>query len=332
MDSKPVSHKSPGKFIALILVLLWFVVLSVIAINRQGLEDWWKLRDYHAPATVQQLANQTTMTPFARKVFYVNAPDVEPATSFAKSCSSKSEQTIVLGCYHSDQQGIFVLHVSDRRLDGIEQVTAAHEMLHAAYDRLSARDKTKVNSMLMDYYQHDLHDQRIMDTIAAYKQTEPNDVVNEMHSVFGTEVASLSSGLETYYQRYFSDRAKIVAFANQYQAEFTSRQDQIKQDDATLATQKTQIDSNETTAKADAINLAQQQTVLQNERSNGDISAYNAGVPVYNAKVVTYNAEVTNIQALVNQYNLLVNARNAIALEAKQLTSEITSQVSPISQ
>ena len=35
----------------------------------------------------------------------------------------ESEKTIILGCYHSDQEGIFVYNVTDPRLSGVEQVT-----------------------------------------------------------------------------------------------------------------------------------------------------------------------------------------------------------------
>ena len=140
----------------------------------------------------------------------------------------------MLGCYHSGQSGIFVLDVTDSRLDGVEQVTAAHEMLHAAYDRLSRSERSKVDAMLEDYYKNDLKDQRIVETINAYKKSEPKDVVNEMHSIFATEIASLPAPLEKYYQRYFTDRGQIVANAERYKSEFTSRQEAIVGYDAQL--------------------------------------------------------------------------------------------------
>src|SRR5262249_17898052 len=121
-----------------------------------------------------------------------NHPEIDTKNNFSSNCPNNGgEKTVILGCYHPDQNGIFVLGVSDPRLDGVMQVTAAHEMLHAEYDRLNSKDRSYVNGLLMDYYEHDLHDQRIQDVIAAYKLSEPNDVVNEMHAVFGTEIAKL---------------------------------------------------------------------------------------------------------------------------------------------
>jgi hypothetical protein len=296
-----------------------------VAVERQNLSDWWRLRGYQAPATVAQLATQTTMDAYARKIFYVNHPDIESKNSFYNSCPNNGgEKTVVLGCYHSNQRGIFVLSVQDSRLYGVEQVTAAHEMLHAAYDRLSARDKTYVDGLLMNYYKHDLHDQRLLSTIAAYKQSEPNDVVNEMHSVFGTEVAHLPKPLETYYKRYFTDRQKVAEYAAQYEAAFTSRQQQVKQDDTTLANLKAQISADETELQIQKQAIADDQQRLNSLSQKHDYSAYNAGVPAFNAKIDTYNALVGETRDLIAQYDALVQKRNAIALEENQLVNDIS--------
>src|SRR5690349_20404233 len=96
-------------------------------------------------------------------------------------------------------------------------------MLHAAYDRLSAKDRTYVDGLMLDYYHHDLHDQQLLDTIASYQKSEPNDVTNEMHSVFGTEADNLPAPLEQYYKKFFDNRQKTVAYSTGYEQEFTSR-------------------------------------------------------------------------------------------------------------
>lgn len=317
----------------LAIVMVWLGLLGLVAANRQNILDWWRLRNYQAPAIVAQLAGQDTMTPYARKVFYVNRPAIDVKQQFTKACPNNGgEQTIVLGCYHGGQAGIFLFGVSDPRLDGVEQVTAAHEMLHAAYDRLSSSERQRVDTMLLDYYNHGLHDQRIINTIAAYKKTEPHDLVNEMHSIFGTEVANLPSGLEQYYQRYFTNRAQIAAYAAQYQAEFTSRQAAIASDDTQLASLKAQIDALEADLKTRQAAVSAQQSTLMSERSAGNISAYNAGVPAYNAQVDAYNAGVQTVQNLVNRYNRLVVSRNAIALEEDQLVNELSNSAAPINR
>lgn len=327
----PKPQKSSHNGFAVVVLLLLLAVLGGMVFERQNFLDWWHLRNYQAPAAVAQLASADTMTSYARKVFYVNEPQLEAKSNFTQ-CSANKEQTIVLGCYHGGQSGIYVLSVDDPRLTGVEQVTSAHEMLHAAYDRLSARERQKVNAMLQDYYDHDLHDQRVIDTIALYKKSEPKDVVNEMHSIFGTEVASLPAPLEQYYAQYFTNRGAITTFAAQYQGEFTSRQAAIKNADDQLASLKAQIDSTEADLRSRQAALSALGKQLDASRAAGDIAAYNAGVPVYNRQVAAYNGEVDTVKSLIARYNDLVGQRNAIAAETQQLTDEISSQVAPIGQ
>ena len=314
------------------LIILLIVVVAGVLVwdKRLAVEDWFKLRNYTAPSTISALAMDDNMTAKATHDFYVNHPAIDDAAIFNTKCPAGSEQTIVLGCYHSNQAGIFLYNVTDLRLNGEQQVTAAHEMLHAAYDRLSTKDRNYVDGLLQDYYKHDLHDQRILDTIAAYQKSEPTAVVNEMHSVFGTEIAMLPPALETYYKQYFTDRAKIAAYAASYQAEFTSRQNQVTEDDAKLNQLKSEFTDNENDLQARNDDLQNLQTKMDNEKQTKQFDAYNANVPVFNAKVDAFNAELDTNKQLAAQFNQLLADRNAIALEERQLAKALNSQLAPI--
>lgn len=264
------------------------------------------------------------MTSYAKHVFYVNHPDLESEASQFRSDCQETEKTIVLGCYHSDQQGIFIYNVKDPRLAGVQEVTAAHEMLHAAYDRLSPNQKNYVDGLLENYYNHDLHDQRIIQTMDEYRQSEPNDVVNEMHSVFGTEIANLPAPLENYYKKYFTDRHAITNYEAAYEAEFTSREDKIKADDTQLAQLKSQIDSEEQS-------LQQQLSQLNADRASlgkiRDAQQYDTGAASFNAQVGAYNAAVDRLRSDIDTYNQLVESRNAIASELTSLDQSIDTRL-----
>ena len=271
------------------------------------------------------------MTDYGQKVFYVNAPEVTDKGKFNQLCpTAKAEQTIVLGCYHAGQNGIYIYDVTDARLDGVEQVTAAHEMLHAAYERLSDKEKSEIGKQLEDFYHNDLHDERILKTINAYKLTEPDDVVNEMHSIFGTEIRNLPAPLQEHYKKYFSDRSKVVTYAEKYQAEFTSRQDAVSRYDSQLSNMKIQIDTMEADLKTSQDSINQKQKELIGLRSSGDTQTYNAGVPAYNAQIDAYNNEVQRLKSLIAQYNQLVATRNSIALEENQLAQDLNSKAQTI--
>jgi hypothetical protein len=316
----------------LVVLLVWLVLLACIGLNRQNLYDWWQLRNYNPPAPVSKLAALDTMTDYGRRVYYVNHPEIQDKQPFKSTCpNGGGEQTIVLGCYHGGQSGIFLLNVTDSRLDGVEQVTAAHEMLHAAYDRLSPSEKQRVNSLLNDYYSNELHDKRLIDTVNAYKKTEPNDVVNEMHSIFGTEVGSLPPALETYYRKYFTNRAQVATFAAQYQAEFTSRQNQVAADDAKLAVLKQQITAINADLDSKSNEITARQKALLAQRT-ANVAAYNAGVPAYNSLIDSYNNQLARLKSIIAQYNQLVTARNQVALEQDQLVNELSTQAIPINK
>jgi chromosome segregation ATPase len=309
-------------------------VLLIVALflQSQKVADWWKLRDYKPSAAIAQLAHDTTMTDQAQHLFYINHPSVASKQSFAKSCPSGGEKTIVLGCYKGNQTGIYMLAVTDDRLHGVEQVTAAHEMLHAAYERLSKGDKEEVDSLLQNFYRHDLRDQRIKDILKTYEKSEPGQQLNEMHSIFGTEIAKLPGPLENYYKRYFSDRSKVARYANRYQAVFTTRQETIKKDDEQLAAWKKQISNNEATLKQQQSDLERMKSQMDSYKSSGKSAAYNALVPTYNIQIESFNQLLAQAKIFIERYNKLVEQRNSIAVEAQQLEKALSGSLSPIGQ
>lgn len=286
----------------------------------QPVRDWAILRNFEPSPGIEQLAQDTTMTDDARRVFFINRPEVLDRSEFNQRCQGAGEQTIILGCYHSPQRGIFVFNVTEPELDGIQQVTAAHEMLHAAYDRLSRSERQRVDAMLMDYYANQLKDERVLRTMELYKKSEPNDLANEMHSIFGTEIADLPAPLQEYYSQYFTDRSRVTNFASQYQNAFTSRQQTIDDYDAQLTQLEQQIKQNQA-------ELSRQAAALARDRGQVEASRDQETVDAYNQRVVAYNALLNQTNRLVDQYNNVVAQRNAIALEQKQLQASIDSTV-----
>ncbi len=310
------------------LAILAFVIFT----HGYVIADWVKLRNYDAPAAILQLADQTTMTEKARHLLYINHPSVEAKATFNSNCDKFGEQTIVLGCYQGVQRGIHVLAVTDDRLQGVEQVTLAHEMLHAAYDRLDAKTKKRVDGLLQTYADTQLKDPRITAILKNYETTEPGQQLNEMHSIFGTEIADLPAPLEQYYAQYFSDRKAIAAFAQQYQAAFTSRQAAIQQYDDQLKALGADIKSNTSSLDEQQAQIEAMSKQLDSYKNNGNISQYNAGVSTYNTRIDTYNALLVATKKQIDDYNQIVAKRNVIALQTQELQQAIDSSSLPSSK
>jgi hypothetical protein len=315
-------------FISLEFIILIFILLFMIfALNkRQSIYDWVRLIGYRPPQNIVNLANSDTMNAYTRHLFYLNRPQLLPTViSFRQNCP-ENEDIIVLGCYHSGQNGIFIYNVQDPALAGVQQVTAAHEVLHSVYARLSDQDRKTLDNELQDFDLHGLQNSQVKAEVKLYQQTEPNDVYDEMSCTFGTEIANLPPALNAYYAKYFTNRMAIVGFEQQYQGQLISKQTIITSDDAQLQTMKNNINSDESelTSELNSLNTAQA-TLLSEQNSN--VSAYNAAIPNYNQQVDSYNSLINTTQSLIRQYNLLVVSRNNVASQLTTLDNALDTRL-----
>lgn len=312
-------------------------VVSVVVIagslygvtHARDILDWAALRGYTPPTQVAQLADQTTMTDLARKVFYVNKPDIQDKASFKGSCS-QAEQTIVLGCY-VENGGIYLLNVGDPRLEGVMQVTAAHEVLHAHYDRLSADERAKVDRMTAEFFAG-LKNERVKKVVENYRKKDASIVPNELHSILGSEVRNLSPELDAYYARYFKDRNAVVAFSEKYEQTFVDLESQVVAYDTQLAELRTQIDTNQQRLKDSEAQIDVQKQQLDALLAANRTEQYNAGVSGFNALVNQHNVVIRQTQGLIEQYNRTVELRNSLATTEAQLVEAIDANSLPKQQ
>ncbi len=289
----------------------------------QDIADWWKLRSYETPSEVALLSVNAGFNEYGQRLFYVHDPQLLDKQEFADKCTV-GEATIVLGCYIHDYR-IYLFDVTDERLEGVEEVTAAHEMLHAAYDRLSEQEQEEISAALLAFYDT-VTDPRIIKTVQTYEERDPDVVHNELHSIIGTEILDLPEELELHYQQYFSDRSKVVELAQEYAEVFTMREKQIEQFDTRLKNIQTQIDVIETDLQVQAATLSVQRGEL-NALRDTDIQQYNERIDPYNVLVRAYNDDVAALKASVTSYNTTVAERNALALEERELVEAIDTRI-----
>ena len=321
-------QRSSRRFFPLLALLGFGLVLSLGWLQRYAILDWWRLRNYDPPARIVQLADETRMSEEGRHLFYVHHPELNDRVAFNENCTI-DEESIVLGCYVAGE-GIYLFDVSDPRLAGVHQVTAAHEMLHAAYSRLSHRERKHIDELTASFYRT-LADDRIRKTIAAYEKRDPSVIANELHSILATEVETLTPELEDYYRRYFTDRTAVVAYSKAYEAAFQERKDKVAAYDAELDALKAEIELKDASLETMSAELNTERERLDGLLAQQEYEAYNAGVNSFNARVRTYNATVNQVRSLIDRYNRLVAERNAVALEENELVKAIDSRPSTIS-
>lgn len=306
------------------LLVLAFVIAGggVVWAERRTVYDWSRLYNYTPPQDIAALANNTTMNDLGRHIYYVQHPEVDAKLAFNSHCRS-DEQTIVLGCY-IQAQGIYTLKVDDTRLAGVEEVTAAHELLHAAYDRLSSGERQQIDAEITAVYAR-VTNERIRTTIDAYRKAGA-DVANELHSILGTEVASLSPTLETHYKKYFTDRQKVVRYSEQYESAFNERKAKVDAYTQTLTSLKKQIEAQEADLVASGKQIDDSRAVMDKQLADHQIDAFNSSVPGFNKQVNAYNGLVAKTKSDIDTYNKTLEDRNALALEEQQLFKAIDSR------
>lgn len=292
--------------------------------NIQAITDYLRLRNYDPPARIEKIADVTTMREDTQRIFYVNHPRLSDKVEFNEHCRT-TEQSIILGCYVSNR-GIFLLDVEEPRLDGVIEVTAAHEVLHAHYDRLSSSEKEKVDQMTSSFFEK-VENKRILETVENYRKKDPSIVPNELHSILATEVRDISPELEEYYKKYFNDRLKIVGFSEQYEQAFLDLERQAETIESKINSLKSQIDANRSQVDALSAELNEQKARLDSLLNNDQIEEYNRAVGGFNQRVSRFNSLINQTKQLISQHNDLVEEQHSLVLQQQELNQAIDSGI-----
>jgi hypothetical protein len=157
--------------------------------------------NYHPTPKTVQTATAAGLSEAGRTLLYRTNPQFANPATIISECDIER-----LGCLSPAGQ-TFILDDPAKPAQTI--VTAAHEMLHLAYRRLSASQKTALAPLLDQAIT--THALAINDELQSEISLE--DRRDEAHSLLGTEYKVLPAELETYYAKYFSHRSLVIAAA-----------------------------------------------------------------------------------------------------------------------
>ncbi|MFC4223701.1 hypothetical protein [Lysinibacter cavernae] len=249
----PRSKRIPVLIIvAVILGALVFLGFS----NKQAIEDQFTIWGFTPTAEVTAVQNRLQLTGEGTTAFLASAPTLESSQRFNEQCLNvdHSDEGHVLGCFTGSR--IHLFKVDDERLDGIVEVTAAHELLHATYSRLSAGEQEQVNNELeAEYERLKPEHPEIEERMQVYANLPHASFVNELHSVLGTEVADLSPELEEHYAKYFTSRSVILDLFESYHSVFTAIQSEATDIEAQMKELGDSIESRSATYQTDVTQL-----------------------------------------------------------------------------
>ncbi len=188
---------------------------TVAFLNESLIRDKIKALRFTPSAELIGIENNLGLTSKATTIFRATSPSLDSSIEFNEHCSSHDINTAVLGCYDDDR--IFIYKVQTQELDGIIESTAAHELLHAVWYRLSNVEKSALINDLEKTYQENCD--LLCDILAEYPEA---DFSSELYARVGTEVKNLPESLSTHYRQYFNDQTAVVDFYNSYVEVFTA--------------------------------------------------------------------------------------------------------------
>jgi len=329
-----------GRAIALTLALL--LVAGQLALiggiawgvhNPRVVSDHWTVARYTPPAEISALADRAGMSERGRFYFYASRPEVVPAERFDEVCTFREPGIGVLGCYTLGERRIFLFPISSPELEGLQVVVAAHEMLHAVWDRMSSDEKDALAGPLEEAFAALGPDHELVERIALYEEMDPGSRIPELYAILGTEVAELPAVLDEHYSGSFDDRERVTALYAETNAVFRDLDERLQSLQDELAELSAVIDVD----RAEFLRVSEELTA--------DITDFNdrADTPgafdseeqfaEERADIITrqeaLEASRDALNEAVDRYNALVAELEALNAEASELNRTINITVTP---
>jgi hypothetical protein len=309
----------------LVLVLLSAAAWLLIA-YRQPVLDRIRAAQFEPTAAVKALASDLKLTDSGSLYFEASQPQVEAQQAFNDGCGQQHEtNNPILGCYVRQQ--IYIYDVTNSKLRGIEQTTAAHELLHAVYERMGVDEKRQLNAELEQAYQK-LKTPELSARMEYYKKTEPGERLNELHSILGTEFSHLGPVLENHYAQYFTDRASLVGYYRDYHSVFASVTSKLKSLAAKINALVTSINRRIAAYNADVAALNRDSAAYSRRQFTSQAEA-DSEYQALTSRQGSLDATRAGIEQDIAYSNTLRSLYNRLVKENDELNRSINSSLSP---
>ncbi len=287
--------------------------------NPRAVSDTVTVWQYDPTPAISGYATRAAMSERGRFLFYASLPEVVPGDAFDTVCSRDEPDVGVLGCYTLADGRIYLYDITNAELDTFEVVVAAHEMLHAAWDRLSPEEQAALTTPLEEAFASVDPESELVTRIASYEEVDPSSRIPELYAIVGTELAEVPAELEEHYAQYFDDRRVVVGLWQEVEAIFTALEEELDRRGAELDKLAAEINAEQTAAEQTAAALKADiaafneragrpggytsQSAFERDRQSllDRQTALTAAIDATNAKVAAYNTLVEEFTALNEQ-------------------------------
>lgn len=287
-------------------------------------------------ATVAAYADRAGLSREGVELLHVSFARIVEPDRFDEFCSRDEPGIGVLGCYTLADGRIYLYDVENAELAALEPVVAAHEMLHAAWDRLTADEQDALAPLLEQAFaalgpQHEL-----VERIAAYEADDPGSRIPELYAIIGSEIADVPAELEAHYARYFADRSAVTALNAQVVAVFADLEQRLTSLSDELTALGARIDAEQAAYDVDAAALEADITAF-NERAArpGGYTSQSVFLRDRDALIARQSelqARLDATNALVGEYNAGLDELEALNAEADELNRSINVELVPLEE
>ena len=194
-------------FVISSLLLMAFV--AFFALNFATIKDIIVGLSYHPTSEMTEIRDSLGLTAKGARIFNATLPELKEKEEFNQICRDIESANAILGCYRGDR--VYVYNISSDELVGVREATAAHELLHAVYHRMSADEKREIRDALISVYQK--NQETLGEEIDIYEDDKKEE---ELYVRAGTEIAELPEILERHYGAIFENQDLIAEYYQGY--------------------------------------------------------------------------------------------------------------------
>lgn len=299
----------------------WGIVifgLAVAFLIAWGIQQWW-VKDiwrglgYAPSAEMAKIAESLELTGKGQRIFSATRPALEDKEAFNEHCDSHDADIALLGCYAGGQ--IFVYQIEDEELKLANNVTTAHELLHAVWERTDEGEKAKLESLLEELM---TEKQEWFDTeLEAYSEAEK---MEEVYTRAGTKLAELPEELEKHYGEIFQNRANIVEYYETYSAPFEELQEKLEDLEQKITAENDEIEKAKTDYTQRA--MAWEAKVAQFNSCARSMGCFKSDAE-FQTKRQAMTSEQTELENLRQEINRRIDENNARVDEYNELRGDL---------
>ena len=186
-------------------LLVFVIILGFVLIPKAPeIGDRFRLINYKPSSEIEKLADSAGMKQRGRRLFYVYNPEFSSQAKLDYACGKATKP---IGCISGTK--ILIKRPQSKSDNSEATVTAAHEMLHVAYSRLSRKDRAEIDELIKSEIVN--LDTFIQNDIEEYSGSGDEVIADESHAIIGSQASNLAPELEKHYTQYFSNRQKTVS-------------------------------------------------------------------------------------------------------------------------